>query len=167
MLECDNQKEAVWKEEDFTAGAAQLRIAISKRPVDKPSLLVNLGNIEGMGLPSAAIDCGAVVTVYADKHKISSLSLQDCLDIYSAFRGPVAIKVLPRNGLLHLSLSHLSLALCSSFFDHNHPLSCAQPPSFTVSAHSPVAPRAHDGDGPPCPSPPSRVRACVRACVRA
>ncbi len=113
ILECDNQKEAVWKEEDFTAGAAQLRIAISKRPVDKPSLLVNLGNIEGMGLPSAAIDCGAVVTVYADKHKISSLSLQDCLDIYFAFRGPVTIKVLPRNGLLHFSLSPLS---CLLFF---------------------------------------------------
>ena len=92
-LECDNQKEAIWKEEDFTAGATQLRAAISKRPVDKPSLSVNLAHIEGMGLPSAAIDCGAVVTVYADKHKISSLSFQDCLDIYSALRGPVALKV--------------------------------------------------------------------------
>jgi hypothetical protein len=92
-LECDNQKEAIWKEEEFAAGAAQLRTAISKRPVDKPSLLVNLANIEGMGLPSAAIDCGAVVTVYADKHKLSSLSFQDCLDIYSALRGPVALKV--------------------------------------------------------------------------
>jgi hypothetical protein len=31
--------------------------------------------------------------VYADKHKLSSLSFQDCLDIYSALRGPVALKV--------------------------------------------------------------------------
>jgi len=53
-------------------------------------LSINLGNIEGMGMASAAIDCHAVVNVYADKHKISTLALQDCLDLHAALRGPVA-----------------------------------------------------------------------------
>ena len=60
-MECDNPKEAVWKEDEFSAGAAQLATAIANRSVDKPSLSVNLGNIEGMGMASAVVDCGAVV----------------------------------------------------------------------------------------------------------
>ena len=57
-----------------------------------PSLNINLGNIEGMGMASSAIDCGAVVSEYANKHKFSMLGLQDVLDIYVCMRGPVEIK---------------------------------------------------------------------------
>jgi len=90
-LEADHQKEAIFKEEDFAAGAAHLATAIARRPLDKPLLHLNFSKIEGMGMASAAIDCGAVVTEYSDKHKISTLGLQDCLDLYSSLRGTIAL----------------------------------------------------------------------------
>ena len=90
-LDCENQKEAIWKEEDFTLGAKHLADALSKRSLDSPGLSINLSKIEGMGMASAGIDCTAVVTDYSANHKISTLGLQDVLDISSAMRGPLPL----------------------------------------------------------------------------
>jgi len=87
-LELDGQKEAVWNEHDFSAGAKKLAGAIRDRSVDLPPLKVNTVAIDGMGHASQILDCGAVQTEYALKHKKSLLSFQDCLDISGALRGP-------------------------------------------------------------------------------
>jgi Ran GTPase-activating protein (RanGAP) involved in mRNA processing and transport len=92
LLDCENQKEAIWKEDDFAVGAAQLATALSKRPLDLPSLSIDLSKIEGMGMASAAIDCASIQTDYSANHKISTLGLQDCLDIMSMMKSSLSTK---------------------------------------------------------------------------
>jgi hypothetical protein len=76
-LDLSHQKEAVWTEEDFVAGARKLADALAAR--SRP-LRVDLSGIEGMAMASKCVDCACVRTEYASKQYDSSLCLQDMFD---------------------------------------------------------------------------------------
>lgn len=73
-LDCSQQKEAVWQEDDFAAGARRLAGVLNDGGGN--GLVVDLSGIDGMALASLTVDCGAVDTEYGRRMRCPYLSIQ-------------------------------------------------------------------------------------------
>lgn len=82
-LDCSQQKEAVWSEDDFRAGAKKLSASLSSG--GNRGLMIDISGIEGMSSASEAIDCGSIETDYSRMQRCPFISIQDFFHMLSGF----------------------------------------------------------------------------------